>query len=120
MANLDKTNTNRLLKLIRNITSDQQLPRTGTELWAKIGVEFLYKSQIFCTACMARCQNFGHRCSCNPSPRLIHSELILFPLDEELRRVVRMNIDLIDRYRPHNSADVIDGEFSLAETRKPC
>ena len=90
------------------------------ELWAKIGVEFLYKSQIFCTACMARCQSFSHRCSCSPSPRLVHSELILFPLEEELRRVVRMNIDLIDRYHPHNSADVIHGEFSLTDARKPC
>ena len=51
-------------------------------------------------------------CSCGTTTRLIPSELIIFPLEEEITRVVRSNYDMILKYKHkhyENKDDIVQG-----------
>ncbi|CAF4289870.1 unnamed protein product, partial [Rotaria sordida] len=43
-VNLDKVNTNRLLRLLNNIHSNNGLPKSANDLWAQTGATLTYKT----------------------------------------------------------------------------
>ena len=111
-ANLDKTNTDRLLCLLNDIHSTIDLPKTGHELWEQAGVKFTYKTTVHCTKCKRQLSKFNERCNCDNSNQTINTELVLLSIPDEIRRVVKKNIDLIEFLRIHRnefSYDVTNG-----------
>jgi hypothetical protein len=58
---------------------------------------------------MSELINSTSTCSCNSANKLIQSELIIFPIVQEIARVVNNNYNLIRKYKleKHDSEDDI-------------
>ena len=111
-ANLDKSNTDRLLALLNNIHSNVGLPKSGRELWKRAGVEFTFKTNIYCSICDRQLSKFADKCSCFNGNHNMNTELLLFSIPDEIRRVVKINFDLIeffDDYRNEFMYDITNG-----------
>ncbi|CAM4771130.1 unnamed protein product [Rotaria magnacalcarata] len=118
-SNLNKKNTNDLLKLVNSISSNKKLPRTEEKLWKQLGIEFNYKIFAYCTNCMALLNEFNARCnSCINIPSMINSEFILFSIEKELNHIIQMNSDFMKGYRPHSGGDLIYGNIYQSKSRK--
>lgn len=112
-ANLDKTNTDQLMRLLNNIKENAGLPQTGRELWKEIGIEFNYQKFIYCTKCKQQLLKFGSKCDCDKTNHLMNTEVVLFSIADEISRVVKNNIDLIEFFRIHRNEfpyDVTNGK----------
>ena len=91
-----------------SVTSNKALPQNEKQLWEQLDIEFDYKSIIFCTNCMKQLSSFSdHRNTCSNFYSGINSELIIFPIENELGTVIEINADFIKGYRPHDVCDVI-------------
>ncbi|CAF2041896.1 unnamed protein product [Rotaria magnacalcarata] len=113
-ANLDKASTDRLMRLLNNVNEYAGLPRTGRELWHELGVEFNYRTFISCTKCNKDLLKFGDKCNCIETNHLMNTEFVLFSLADEIRRVVKNNIDLIEFFRIHKAEfpyDIVNGNL---------
>jgi hypothetical protein len=123
-TNLDKTKVSSLLHLLRTVAPDSDLPRTSAALWEELGVEFSYETTFYCSnpKCFARLTHFRDVCTvCTSQYRLPNSELIIFPIQKELERLVQRNIELIEWYRQQSNqipADVISGQFCPCSYRE--
>ncbi|CAF1928317.1 unnamed protein product [Rotaria magnacalcarata] len=110
LSNLNKKNTNHLLKLINDLCSDKNLPRTDKQLWQQVGVEFNYQLFIYCTNCMTLLKNVNDNCDlCINKPSVINLELILFSIENELYRIVKMNEEFLKGNHLHGGGDLIYG-----------
>jgi hypothetical protein len=67
-------------------------------LWREAGIEFNDETTILCMSCMKKLGKFSDRCPCNDPNRKRNSELVVFSIANELRRVIEANIDAIDWY----------------------
>ncbi|CAF1388883.1 unnamed protein product [Rotaria sordida] len=97
-ANLDKSNTNRLLDLLNNIKSNVGLPKSDRELWKRAGIQFTFQTNIYCSNCNRQLSKFADKCACLNGNQNMNTELILFSIPDEIRRVVKMNFHLIEFY----------------------
>ena len=116
-ANLDKTNTDRLLDLLNNINSNVGLPKSGRELWEPAGVKFSFKTNIYCSICNRQLSKFTDKCNCANRTQNTNTEIILFSIPDEIRRVVKINFNLMkffDDYRHEFMYDITNGMFYLS------
>ena len=114
-AKLNKTTTMSLLSLLRttNALSTDIIPKSANGLWEQLGVKFGFESFYFCSICLRELRNYQDICSVCDSKEKANCELCVFSLKEELERVVKSTIDVIQWYRiPQNQivADVINGK----------
>ncbi|CAF1198932.1 unnamed protein product [Adineta steineri] len=115
-AKLNKATTRSLLSLLQTATlnSSEDIPRTTNDLWNKLGVKFIYKCYYFCSTCFIELKNFHDCCSnskCNSKQK--PSELCVFSITDELKRIVQSNYDVIQYYNlpeNHIMADIVNGE----------
>jgi hypothetical protein len=110
-ANLDKSKTNQLLTLLNHV-HDQcaSPPSSSSTLWGKLNIKFQYIKIQYCTNCMSELTQ--PTCPCKPINKLIPSELIIFPIVQEIARVVNNNYDLIQKYKLEkhdNEDDIVSG-----------
>ena len=96
-AKLNKKATASLLSLLRSTTSltINHIPKTTNALWQQLGVLFKYKTYNYCSTCfteLMQCDDSCPSCSIKNKP---NSELCICSINEELERVVRSNINLI-------------------------
>jgi len=115
-ANLDKTNTDRLLDLLNSIHSNVDLPKSARELWEKAGVKFSYKRTVYCTKCKRQLSKYSDKCNCDNAKKNMNTELVLFSIPDEIRRVVKKNINLIEFFHAHKDEfvyDVTNGKLDL-------
>ncbi|CAF0896875.1 unnamed protein product [Rotaria sordida] len=118
-SNLNKTNTNNLLTLIDNISSNKSLPQTEKQLWKQLNIKFDDKTIIYCTNCLKKLVKFNDCCdSCANVHLYINSELIIFLMEKEISQIIQMNTDFIKGYHPHHASDVIYGDFYQSKPRK--
>ncbi|CAF1397656.1 unnamed protein product [Rotaria sordida] len=116
-ANLDKSNTNRLLDLLNNIKSNVGLPKSDRELWKRAGIQFTFQTNIYCSNCNRQLSKFADKCACLNGNQNMNTELILFSIPDEIRRVVKMNFHLIEfyeNYRHEFMYDITNGILYLS------
>ncbi|CAF4012972.1 unnamed protein product, partial [Rotaria sordida] len=107
-ANLDKSNTNRLLDLLNNIKSNVGLPKSDRELWKRAGIQFTFQTNIYCSNCNRQLSKFADKCACLNGNQNMNTELILFSIPDEIRRVVKMNFHLIEFYENYRHEFMYD------------
>ncbi|CAF4095285.1 unnamed protein product [Rotaria sp. Silwood2] len=120
-ANLDKSNTDRLLDLLNNIHSNVGLPKTGRELWERAGIKFTFKTNIYCSICNRQLTKFADKCNCLHGNQNMNTELILFSIPDEIRRVVKLNFNLIEffaDYRHEFMYDITNGDIYKSNEKK--
>jgi hypothetical protein len=114
LANLNKTTTSELLSLLRSTGTGHNLPRTIDQLWTRMNISFNYETYIYCSVCFKQLNTCHDRCSlCSSSNSIQNSELIVYSINDELRRVLESNIELIEWYaQPKNRlvSDVVNGK----------
>lgn len=96
-ANLNKTTTHSLLSLLRSNCSCSVdiIPKTTDALLKELDIKLAFNTFYFCSICFIELNNYQDICSqCNARTKA-NSELCIFSLDEEIKRVVRSNIDLV-------------------------
>ena len=112
-ANLNKTATSSLLSLLQSAKSCEDIPSTLAHLLKELDITFHYEVFIYCSECLSPVNRFQDRCTqCSPSDRKPNSELIVFSTVDELQRVVRSNLKLIQWYSlPENQlvSDIVQG-----------
>jgi hypothetical protein len=115
-ANLNKTATSSLLSLLQSAKSCEDIPSTLAHLLKEFDITFHYEVFIYCSDCLSTLNRFQDRCTqCSPSDRKPNSELIVFSAVDELQRVVRSNLKLIQWYSlPENQlvSDIVQGRSS--------
>lgn len=113
-ANLNKTDTNSLLNLLRQSKSSYNIPSTTKQLLKKLNINFHYEVFIYCSTCLSLMNSFQEKCRlCSNINRKTNSELIVFSISDELNRVVSSNFDLIKWYQlPENqvTSDIVEGK----------
>lgn len=109
-ANLDKLKTNDLISLL-NMVHDQEKspPASSLILWNRLNIKFNYYTIEYCTSCMFK--RLQCSCSFKEKNKLIPSELIVFPIREEIARVIKTNYSIIMDYKSKNNCydDIIHG-----------
>lgn len=99
LANLNKNTLSNLLLLLRSYQYTGFIPSTSDQLWRILEVSFNYDLFIYCSSCLLPLKSYNERCSSSDKERnQANSELIVFSIDEELKRVVHSNIQLIRSY----------------------
>ncbi|CAF2109542.1 unnamed protein product [Rotaria magnacalcarata] len=124
-AKLNKRTTASLLSLLRTAKPfTKDIPKSINSLWAQLDVKFAFKTFYFCSFCFKQLDQFRDICTVCNSKEKANSEFCLFSLTEELERVVKSTIDIINWYKvPENQfvADVIRGEwYQRSNTIEPC
>ena len=114
-ANLDKTKTNRLLTLLMHI-HDQEMspPASCAALWSRLDIKFKYRKIEYCTNCMSELN--GSSCPCSNAHKQIPSQLIVFPVADEITRVIRNNYCTMSRYKLKGDGtrnDIVHGKLCL-------
>ena len=108
-SNLNKLSSKKLINLLNYLHLQQEPPpQSLAALWTKLNIQFNYRIIKYCTNCIVEIT----RCDCNRMNDFIHSELILFPINEEIARVVRNNYDDIFKCKLQQHSkeeDVING-----------
>ncbi|CAM4834770.1 unnamed protein product [Rotaria magnacalcarata] len=112
-ANLDKLKTNKLLTLLTKL-HDQHMapPLSMNSLWKKLGVKFNYLTIRYCSNCGS--ELIESMCHCKSVNKLISSELIIFPIGQEITRVITNNYHMILQNKLtkfDNDNDVVRGEI---------
>ncbi|CAM4965137.1 unnamed protein product [Rotaria socialis] len=112
-ANLDKLKTNKLLTLLTKL-HDQYIapPSSMNSLWKKLGVKFNYLTIRYCSNCGS--ELIESMCHCKSVNKLISSELIIFPIGQEITRVITNNYHMILQNKLtkfDNDNDVVRGEI---------
>ncbi|CAF3701611.1 unnamed protein product [Rotaria sp. Silwood1] len=98
-ANLNKTTTSSLLSLLNSSKSYDEIPVSINQLLKQLDVKFYYDSFVYCSTCLTSLSKIQDRCiNCGTSKIKANSELIIFSVADELRRVVQSNIELIKWY----------------------
>ncbi|CAF3964082.1 unnamed protein product [Rotaria sordida] len=98
-ANLNKTATSSLLSLLNSSKSYDEIPVSINQLLKQLDIKFYYDIFIYCSTCLTSLSKIQDRCiNCETSTKKTNSELIIFSIAEELRRVVQSNIELIKWY----------------------
>ena len=116
-AHLNKTTTNSLLSLLRlncSLTLDQ-IPKTIDSLWKQLDISFTFEKFYFCSKCFVELAKFQDSCPSCDSNQKANSELCIFPLVDEVKRVVQSNIYLIEWYSLYKNkiaADIVNGKLS--------
>ena len=89
-SNLNKLSSKKLINLLNYVHLQQEPPpQSLAALWTKLNIQFNYRIIKYCTNCIVEIT----QCDCNRMNDFIHSELILFPINDEIARVVRNNYD---------------------------
>jgi hypothetical protein len=105
---LNKTDTNLFLQFPRNFTNNYQIPSSNQLLWEQLNINFDYSTTYFCSnlECLQELRHIRDKCfsnSCNSGKVKVNSELIVFSVKSQLRRVVMINHDLMGWYSmPHH------------------
>ncbi|CAF5059710.1 unnamed protein product, partial [Rotaria magnacalcarata] len=111
-ANLDKLKSNELLTLLTKLHDQQKTPPLSiTSLWKKLDVKFNYLKIKYCSNCTRELSE--SICVCKSINKLIPSELILFPIGQEITRVIKNNYQLILQYKLKtfdSDNDIVKGE----------
>ncbi|CAF4466076.1 unnamed protein product [Rotaria sp. Silwood2] len=82
-ANLDKTKSNKLLKLLNHVYDHKNSPPLSMKkLFHKLNITFDYLTVQYCTNCLSELHESS--CSCNINNKQLSSELILFPIEKEI------------------------------------
>ncbi|CAF2033846.1 unnamed protein product, partial [Rotaria magnacalcarata] len=105
-SNLDKLKTHKFIHLLNHIHDLKISPPSSSDaLWKELNIQFNYSIIKYCSSCMAELKY----CSCNNINKLIISELILLPIDDEIKRIIKNNYYIIDKYKfnQHNHIDDI-------------
>ncbi|CAF4427093.1 unnamed protein product [Rotaria sp. Silwood2] len=115
-ARLTKTTTEALLALLRSTCSFgvDNIPKTINGSWQQLGVAFTYKRFYYCSICFMELIHYQDCCSYCKIKSKPNSELCIFSIDDELKRVVQSNIDVIQWYSvPEHqiNADIVNGEW---------
>ncbi len=100
MANLNKSTTTSLLSLLRATCSStiDQIPKTTDVLWKELGLEICYQKFYYCSLCFMELNKYQDCCqNCNSKTKA-NSELCIFSLEHEIKRVVESNLDVIQWY----------------------
>jgi hypothetical protein len=119
IANLNKSSTTSLLSLLRSasyVTNDQ-IPKSTDVLWKEFDLDFCYETFYYCSTCFLELKNAQDDCQrCAFKPQA-NSELCVFSLSHEVRRVVESNLDVIQWYsQPEHqiTADIVKGKLVLS------
>ncbi|CAF1171701.1 unnamed protein product [Adineta steineri] len=115
-SKLTKTSTTSLLSLLKHTktSSDRNIPLSIDSLWKQLNISFNYQTFFFCSTCfipLAKLQDICSKCNNNQHN---NSELCIFSLADELRRVVTSNIRLIEWYsigKNQITADVVNSSI---------
>lgn len=102
-ANLDKSKTSELIQLLNYIHSSEKPPPLSTNtLWSRLNIQFNYHLIQYCTNCMSKLTD--QSVCCNKSRNRISSELIVFPIGEEIKCVVINNYGIMSYYKSNIDA----------------
>ena len=115
---LNNTDTNIFLQSLRDFPKNYKLPASNRQLWEHLNVNFVYEATFYCSNinCFEKLKSFHDKCfsnSCLSMKPQINSELLVFSVQTQLRRLVLMNYDLINWYsRSQNQyeADIVKGK----------
>ncbi|CAF3953082.1 unnamed protein product [Rotaria sordida] len=124
-ACLNKTTTEALLALLRSTCSFgiDNIPKTTNSLWQQVGVAFTYKRFYYCSICFMELIHYQDCCSHCKIKSKPNSELFIFSIDDELKRIVQTNIDVIRWYSVPDhqiNADIVNGEwYKRSNTGEP-
>jgi len=115
-ARLNKTTTSSLLSLLRatNPCTTRAIPKTTHALWEQLDVKFTFKTFYFCSVCFNELHQYQDICSICNFKSQANSELCIFSLADELKRVVKSTIDVIHWYSvPEHQivSDIINGKL---------
>ncbi|CAF0810132.1 unnamed protein product [Rotaria sordida] len=123
-ANMNKTNRNALLNLIRGISAIE-IPNNCDKFWNDLNVKFSYKTIIYCSSCFKKLQHIKQRCSnheCQNQMHKINSELILFDVADKIRSINIKNYHLIKWYQENLEngppCDILFGNFYRTKSSK--
>ncbi|CAF3867536.1 unnamed protein product, partial [Rotaria sp. Silwood1] len=109
---LDKSNTKRLLDLLNNIKSNVALPKSDRELWKRAGIQFTFNANIYCSDCNRQLSKFSDKCTCPNGNQNMNTELILFSIPDEIRRVVFCTIaEIPPPFREHQRNVMLFGLY---------
>ena len=113
-SNLNKSTVSSLLSLLRSTPTStiDDIPTTTNSLWKQLDISFNYETFYFCSICFKQLEKFHDTCIKCKSKQKANSELCIFSLTDEIKRVVASNIKLIEWYQLHenqNSADIVNG-----------
>jgi hypothetical protein len=101
-AKLNKVTTTVLLSLLRTTCSFdvQDIPKTTNALWKELQIDFAFEKFYHCSLCFTELVKHQDVCpNCDAAMTTTNSELCVFSLANELQRVVRSNVDVMDWYR---------------------
>ncbi|CAF2985812.1 unnamed protein product, partial [Rotaria sp. Silwood2] len=121
-GNLNKSTTTSLLSLLRSahFSTIEEIPKTTNALWKKLSIKFCFDTFYFCSTCFTNLNKYQDLCPHCNLKRTANSELCIFSLGEEIKRVVQSNIDVIEWYSLPERQIVADLILSfLAEIPPP-
>jgi hypothetical protein len=115
MANLNKSTTTLLLSLLRTTCSStiDQIPKTIDALWKHLNIDFCYQKFYYCSSCYMELNHYQDSCQRCVSRFKANSELCIFSLAHEIKRVIESNLNIIEWYslpEHHITSDIINGE----------
>ncbi|CAF0881030.1 unnamed protein product [Adineta steineri] len=106
--NLDISNMGRLLSLLNSIHSNVTLSKSGHKLWKCIEIKFTFKTNIYCSICNRQLSKFADKCSCFNGDQNMNTELLLFSILREIRRVVKINFNLMEFFNNYHHEFMYD------------
>jgi hypothetical protein len=114
-SNLNKTATSSLLSLLRLTYTSTicDIPTSTDLLWKQLNISFNYETFFFCSTCFKQLVNFQDICVICNNKQKNNSELCIFSLADEIRRVVVANIQLIEWYQLKENqvaADIVNSK----------
>ncbi|CAF0877792.1 unnamed protein product [Adineta ricciae] len=115
-ANLNKTTTSSLLSLLRSIRNSKvnEIPKTADNLWRLLNIKFNYQIFYYCSSCFLNLENYQETCGQCKLKHKSNSELYVFSLSDEIKRVVLSNMDVIRWYSSPShqiAADIVNWKF---------
>ncbi|CAF2853088.1 unnamed protein product [Rotaria sp. Silwood2] len=114
-ANLNKTTTSSLLSLLNSSKFYDEIPASINQLVKKLDIKFYYDIFVYCSTCFTLLSKIQDRCiNCGNPKKKANSELIIFSIADELRRVVQPNIELIKWYSFRENqmiSDIVFGDI---------
>ena len=118
-GNLNKTTTSSLLFLLRSTRNSKvnEIPKTADNLWRMLNIKFNYQIFYYCSSCFLNLENYEDTCTQCKLKQKSNSELYVFSLSDEIKRVVLSNMDVIRWYSSPNHqvvADIVNGESYIS------
>ena len=122
-AKLNKSTTTSLLSLLRSIrfSTIDQIPKTTDGLWKQLDIQFYFDTFYFCSECFLSLNTYQDICPHCSLKQRANSELCIFSLADEIKRVLESNIEVIQWYSLHKHhfiADIVNGSSHIVVLSK--